>query len=392
MSRPRKSPARKPAKRRAARSSRKTRRTAFGWRRWALASVLLLVLGAGVAGLGWLLLAGGGGPTVAERPLERAPSAAPLPPQTPAARSPIPPVRGLPPPDRDGLDTLITEMAAVPLPASLPAPADPPPADPPPAGAAPPLLEAALPVAPPLPRGEAAWRRNALPHPVDPGRPMVAVVIDDLGINGTGTRDIIALPGPLTLSFMSYAERLETLIAAGRLAGHEPMLHVPMEPQGDADPGPNALRVGLDAEELRRRLVWGLERAPGIVAVNNHMGSRFTAHRPGMDLVMAELAGRGLAFLDSRTTAATVGLAAARAAGVPAVERDVFLDHEQDRAVIDRALAALEARARAQGTAIAIGHPYPETVAALADWLPGLAARGVQLVPLSAVIARRTGR
>lgn len=364
---------------------------AFGRRGWAAGLALL----AGSAVLaGWLVWGGG---TLPDRPagedraaqILEAPPIPPRPPQDPPASTGGP------------ADRLITEMAPIPLPARRASDgagpsADAPPgaavlgdAPPPPPSAEPPLLESALPV-PAAPRAAGRWERHALAHPVVPGRPMIAIVIDDLGVNGAGTRDIIALPGPLTLSFMTYAERLPALAAAGRLAGHEILLHVPMEPMSpDIDPGPNALRVDSDAETVRRHLAWGLDRLEGIVGINNHMGSRFTADADSMAVVMAELAARGLVFLDSRTTAATVGLAAARAAGVPAVERDIFLDHQRDAAFIAGALADLEARARAGGSAIAIGHPYPETIAALVAWLPGVESRGLQLVPLSAIIRHR---
>lgn len=236
----------------------------------------------------------------------------------------------------------------------------------------------------------APWRRYAVPVPPAEGRPRIAVVIDDLGLNHALARQTIALPGPLTLSFMTYAEGLRGLAEAGRAAGHELMLHVPMEPSNPGiDPGPRALRLSQTPEAVAANLAWGLERMSGYVGINNHMGSRFTADAAAMRPVLAELRARGLLFLDSRTAARSAGLAVARELGVPSAARDVFLDHETSEAFIRRQLAQTEAVARRQGTAIAIGHPYPQTLALLAEWLPSLAARGFQLVPLSAVVRDR---
>jgi hypothetical protein len=238
-----------------------------------------------------------------------------------------------------------------------------------------------------------AWRANAIPVALD-RRPMVAVVLDDLGLNRTRTAAAAALPGPLTLSFLAYAENLPAQTRLARAAGHELLLHQPMEPEGAEDPGPQALLTGLSAAENRARLEAALNRLPGIVGINNHMGSRFTADAAAMRPVMAALRARGLLYLDSRTTGRSVGVAAAAEAGVPHAGRDVFLDHDRaaGRAYVERRLAELEALAHETGAAVAIGHPADATLAALADWLPGLSARGLQLVPISAIVGARQDR
>ena len=179
--------------------------------------------------------------------------------------------------------------------------------------------------------------------------------------------------------------------AAARGRGHELMLHVPMEPEvWDVDPGINVLLLGQTGAELQRRIDWALDRIAGIdgvVGINNHMGSRFTADRAAMDVLMRALARRGLLFLDSVTTGHTVGRAASRAAGVPFLSRDVFLDNEETAEAIGARLRELEAVARRDGSAIAIGHPKVATLAALEAWLPTLAERGFVLVPVSALVS-----
>ncbi|MBK8909642.1 MAG: divergent polysaccharide deacetylase family protein [Rhodospirillales bacterium] len=233
-----------------------------------------------------------------------------------------------------------------------------------------------------------AWRRFAAASPERNGRPMVSVVIDDLGMDRRRTARTITLHGPLTLSFLPYAGDLPDQTARARAGGHELLVHVGMEPTSAfVDPGPNALLTGLAAAELRRRLVWGLARFDGYVGINNHMGSRFTADRDGMTVVMEELGSRGLLYLDSRTTPETVGPDAARRAGVPFAERSVFLDPLGGVATVQDQLREAEAVARRRGTAVAIGHPHDETLDALQAWLPGLDARGIALAPLSAVVA-----
>ncbi|MCH8002041.1 MAG: divergent polysaccharide deacetylase family protein [Proteobacteria bacterium] len=266
-------------------------------------------------------------------------------------------------------------------------------AGPPGAGA---LQQAALPV-PPMPgvttARRPAWRRFAVPVANLGTRPMIAVVLDDLGLNRAGTQRAIALPGPLTLSFMTYAEGLGRMAGQARAAGHELMLHVPMAPRDASyDPGPNVLGADLPDAELARRLDWGLERFDGFVGVNNHMGSRFTASPRGMAAVMGALRSRGLLFLDSVTSPASVGAAMARHAGVAYAERDIFLDNEwSDRAAIARQFERLEAVALRRGSAIGIGHPHRATLDVLARWLPEARARGFAIVPISAIVRHRLG-
>jgi uncharacterized protein len=232
-----------------------------------------------------------------------------------------------------------------------------------------------------------AWLRNAVATPDIGDRPMIAIVIDDLGLNRGNAKRVIALPGPLTLAFMTYAEDLDRQTRAARAAGHELIVHLPMEPLGDGfDSGPNTLEVDLPPDELLRRLRWGLTRFDGYVGINNHMGSRFTGWDTGMALVLEELRARGLLFLDSRTIGNSVAKQVAQTVGVPYAGRDVFLDNESSAEAVRERLAETETIARRYGFAVAIGHPHNGTIEALSGWLATLAERGYVLVPISAIV------
>jgi polysaccharide deacetylase 2 family uncharacterized protein YibQ len=230
------------------------------------------------------------------------------------------------------------------------------------------------------------WMRNAVAMPDAGGRPMIAIVIDDLGLDRRNTDRVVQLPGPLTLAFMTYAGDVASQAQAGRDAGHELLVHVPMAPDnGHLTTGPNVLSPGLPDDELRRRIDWVLSRFDGYVGLNNHMGSRFTADAAGMAVLFEELQHRGLLFLDSRTTAATVADAMAMRYDVPFVRRNIFLDNETSAGEVEAQLGKVEAEARRTGLAVAIGHPHDGTIDALQRWLPTLAARGFALVPVSAI-------
>jgi uncharacterized protein len=253
--------------------------------------------------------------------------------------------------------------------------------------------EAALRPSPPMSPPAAAkpaWLRYAVPGPPTGNRPLVAIVLDDLGLDRMRTAEAIGLRGPLTLSFMTYATDLAAQTQAARHAGHELLVHVPMEAvDRQADPGPRGLFTTLSRDEIIERLRWGLGRFDGFVGINNHMGSKFTSDERGMAPVMEELRARGLVFLDSRTSPTSAGIRLAIAYGVPHAARDVFLDDDQTAEAIARQLARLEQLARQHGSAIAIGHPHDATIAALKVWLPSLGEKGLALVPISAVVRHR---
>jgi len=267
----------------------------------------------------------------------------------------------------------------------------------PPRSAAPPAEApqpaAVVPLRPtPPPPALPAWRRNAVEVGPDDGKPMIAIVLDDMGVDRARSATAMALPGPLTLSFLAYAKELPAQTTAAKAQGHELLLHVPMEPlSASVDPGPNALTVSLDDAEIRRRLEWDLDRLDGIVGANNHMGSRFTQWRHGVEIVETVLRERGLFVLDSRTTAQTVVIEVAKSIGLPHVKRDVFLDDDMAAPAVGKELQRTEEIARRNGFAVAIGHPHDGTVAELRTWLPTLASKGFRLVPLSAIVMRSEG-
>ncbi len=246
------------------------------------------------------------------------------------------------------------------------------------------------PAADPIPVKKPAWIRNAIAYQAEAGKPMIALVIDDVGIDRRRSDAVVALPAPLTLSYLTYAHDLDSQTAAARARGHELMVHVPMQPKSaDADPGPKALRVRDTPVQLAQKLEWGLSRFSGYVGVNNHMGSRFTTDLTGMQAVMAALGSRGLFFLDSVTAPDSAGLRAARAAGVPVLTRDVFLDNEDTPEEVRYRLEQAEKIARRTGSAIAIGHPHDATITVLRDWIPDALNRGIAIVPVSALVRRR---
>ncbi|MGF1464259.1 MAG: divergent polysaccharide deacetylase family protein [Maricaulaceae bacterium] len=241
---------------------------------------------------------------------------------------------------------------------------------------------------PPAPHLTAPWRTDAARF-VDDGRPLLAIVIDDIGPDRAGTERAQRLPREITFAILPYARSAAAIVKTARAADREVLVHMPMEPRGLDDPGPNAVRVGLSSQDIAQRVRWAFARVPGAVGLNNHMGSRATADPAAMRALADALAKHDRLFLDSVTTGASVALSAAEQAGVDGLARDIFLDHDPKRSAVARKLADATAAARASGAAVAIGHPRRASLDALEAWLSTEDAQTVRLAPLSAVWARR---
>ena len=236
----------------------------------------------------------------------------------------------------------------------------------------------------------ANWQINAVESDIPVGNPRLVVVIDDVGMSTSVSQKLAKLPAPLTLAFLPYATRLGYQSRLVASYGHELLVHMPMAPKSqNVNPGNNALLDDLDKDEFERRLNWNLSRFSGFIGINNHMGSSLTEHTKEMGWVMAELKSRGLVFLDSVTTSESVAASQAQLAGVPTLSRNVFLDNNRDPAAILKQLKRAMQMSQRRGLSIAIGHPYPETIAVLKEWLPKLNSQGIILTPLSAAISEK---
>ncbi|MCK4379450.1 MAG: divergent polysaccharide deacetylase family protein, partial [Deltaproteobacteria bacterium] len=224
--------------------------------------------------------------------------------------------------------------------------------------------------------------------------PRIAIIIDDMGMNTSIAKQFVQLSFPLTFSIFPYAPHALEVAQLFHEAGQQIMLHVPMEPHGypDVDPGPGALLDSMNDQQLLSRFSKELSAIPGIVGINNHMGSRLTENQHIMALFMNCLHDKPLFFIDSRTTAGSVAFDEATKAGIPAGQRDVFLDNIKDEQYILAQLRKLIAIAQIKKTAVGIGHPYPETVAALRRVGQLTQESRVIIVPVSKLIEKSMDR
>jgi len=234
------------------------------------------------------------------------------------------------------------------------------------------------------PSGKTVAQAYARPFAAD-GKPKVALIIGGLGLNAKETREAIsALPPEVTLSFVPYSEGLQGWIDMARAAGHEVLLEAPMEPKDypDNDPGPYTLMADGQPQETTQRLDWLLSRATGYFGVTNYLGSKFVASAGAMNVFETELRQRGLAFIDDGSASHVGG-------ALPRASADRIVDDQLDGGAIDAQFGALETQAARNGQALGSGFAYPITLQEATRWASGLAAKGIQLVPASALATRR---
>jgi polysaccharide deacetylase 2 family uncharacterized protein YibQ len=213
----------------------------------------------------------------------------------------------------------------------------------------------------------------------------LSLIIDDLGQNLPRDRRVLALPGPVTAAIMPDTPHATEFAREAHRAGKIVILHMPMDPAT----GPFAWHPDLPLDELEKRLNAAFKMVPYTAGINNHMGSRMTSQPAAMAWLMADLQRRHTFFVDSRTSAQTVAAAEAQKIGLASVSRDVFLDDERTEAAIFTQLQTAISLARKQGSAVMIGHPYPQTLAVLERELPKLKAQGIEWIDIKQMISVR---
>lgn len=218
-------------------------------------------------------------------------------------------------------------------------------------------------------------------------RPVISIIMDDLGDTLETGREAIELPFPITYSILPHTPHSLELAQQAHRSDKEVFLHLPMEPATDAPMGPGGLTSAMSREEFVSTLRDNIAAVPFARGLNNHMGSSLTREPVQMSWLMEELRSTSaLVFVDSFTTQESVAGAVARQFDVPAANRDVFLDHDRDFKKLSFYFEKLLDTARASGTAIGIAHPHPQTLTFLAQQLPRLAAEGIRIVPASELI------
>lgn len=237
----------------------------------------------------------------------------------------------------------------------------------------------------PLPVPEMKPKEAAPPRTAN----LAAIIIDDMGNSLEDLETICSFRQPLTISILPLSPFAEETARIAHANGLEVMLHLPGESLNHQEG--NYSTAGLIRSDMSREEIWELveesiARVPYIRGVNNHMGSKITQRQEVMLPVLEILKRHNLFFLDSRTTADSIAFDLARRMGLRSAYRNVFLDSSVGLDFSRQKLIELSRISQKTGRAIAIGHPFPETLQALREGLPLLAGYGVTPVFISEII------
>lgn len=241
-----------------------------------------------------------------------------------------------------------------------------------------------------------AWKEYARPSGDDGAdtddRPKLAIIITGIGLNSKSTELAIKkLPGQIDLGFSPYGRGLQKWMNRAREAGHEGFLMIPTEPVSypDNDPGPHTLLAGASPRDNLKKLDWLLSQVTGYVGVINEMGSKFTTSEADLLPILEDLNGRGLMLVDARSTRFSVAGPLAQRISMPRAINNRYIDNTVSSVEITRSLTALENTARTYGAALGVAHAFPLTIEEIAKWAHGLEARGIRLVPVTAIANRQ---
>jgi polysaccharide deacetylase 2 family uncharacterized protein YibQ len=221
-----------------------------------------------------------------------------------------------------------------------------------------------------------------------PDAPKIALIVGGVGLSPQGTAAAMAMPEAVTLAFPPYPEDIVALAARARARGHETLLQAPMEPfdYPRNDPGPHTLvadRARNDNDDLH----WLMSRFAGYAGIINYLGGRFMADDAALTHTLAEIASRGLYFIDDGEARQSRLTAIAPELSLPHAVVDQTIDAHALPQAIDAALVQLELRAREKGAAIGFVNAAPQALERIGRFLAGLEKRGVALAPVSAVLA-----
>ncbi|WP_394132958.1 divergent polysaccharide deacetylase family protein [Shewanella maritima] len=217
----------------------------------------------------------------------------------------------------------------------------------------------------------------------------IAIIIDDIGYRQSD-KAVLTLPQDVTLSVLPHTPLGQRLAKKGHQGGFEIMLHMPMQTLDGRDLGPGGMTNQMSEQQIKQVINSAVEHIPYAKGLNNHMGSLLTQLREPMSWVMESIKEKDMYFVDSVTTRYSKAGEQALLAGVPILQRHIFLDNQKDIIALQAQFDKAIEQAKEDGMVILIGHPYPETVMFLNNNIDQLASNGVKLVPTSQLLPIQT--
>jgi polysaccharide deacetylase 2 family uncharacterized protein YibQ len=220
------------------------------------------------------------------------------------------------------------------------------------------------------------------------GRIKVAIIIDDLGWNKEIADELLNIDAPISFSILPHLPFSKTIAEDAGLKNRDVLLHLPMESHGysQEDQGIKPLTDIMNKDDMEALVKDYISSIPHIVGVNNHMGSKFTESEKPVKYLMEIMKNKNLFFVDSRTTAKSLAYQTAKSNDVKTARRNVFLDNKEDEKYIKGQIEELIKSANKNGSAIGIGHPHPQTIAAIQKMVAVIKEKGIEIVPVSELV------
>lgn len=220
--------------------------------------------------------------------------------------------------------------------------------------------------------------------------PVVSIIIDDIGENYRQAADLIRAETPYTLAILPHTSHSRKIARLAASKGKEIMLHLPMQSVSHHDYPPGTLSLHMTKQQFESQLQKHINDMPGLKGINNHMGSLLTRHPGHMSWLMQTLADdTGLYFVDSRTTDKSIAYQIAQEFDVPSLKRDVFLDPDHGTRTLKQQFARFIKIAKKNRSALAIAHPYPDSIKFLQRNIHRLKQQGIKIVTVSELIKQR---
>lgn len=217
----------------------------------------------------------------------------------------------------------------------------------------------------------------------------IAIIIDDFGNNGKGTKAMLDLNIPITVAIMPFLDSSIKDAEKANNKGLEIMLHMPMEPISGNPSwlGPGAINCAMTDQEIQLNINDALQQLKWAVGMNNHMGSKVCQDKRAMETILLTAKSQEIYYVDSKTVENSVVAKVAEDLGVPCLVRDVFLDSTKKQSDIEAQLMKLANIALKKGYALGIGHVGPEggdiTAKAIKTMYPKITSKGIKFVFVS---------
>lgn len=216
---------------------------------------------------------------------------------------------------------------------------------------------------------------------------VISLVMVDYGLSDKLAKHALeTLPAATNFVASSYSSNLQAKLSAARSKGMEVWMGIPM--QGAANDtnivnmGPNTILSGLNTKENVARLNAHLGKATGYAGIAFDVKPSFEEASPDLKSLLNTVSLRGLGIAQLYPKDPVISIAATQT-NAPYINGDLWIDGRLTKTDITNALSAIEKISLDNGHAVAVFHPSMLTASIISEWQKSLAAKHIQLAPMT---------